>query len=560
MNTTQNYQTIGNYLLLEKVAAGGMAEVFLARLKSDMDSYQFFILKKILPGFESSNLVNYFKEEIKIAKNLNHKNIVQFCDYGNEDGQHYIAMEFINGMNLHSLMIDLENEKKQLPLEMVLYVISEIALGLDSAHRAIDSATQLRLNIVHRDLNPQNIMISFEGSIKIIDFGIARGDLRAEKTEVGMLKGKFNYMSPEQTEGITLDSRTDVFALGIVLWELITSQRLFKSVDDFATVQKVRLTVIPPIVGLHPDATEDLQEIVFKTLARDPNHRYQTAADFQFAINKYLVMHYPTFRPFQFNEFMKKQYTQGIQERTEKLTKYSKLLHEESDRVKSQKQFEVQERETENEANEQLAGILQISKDGLTDGIAFGDLNFHGIKSAEGNQKVRQKAMSFNVTERPIFREPIRKSSRVNPTYLIYLAIALLASFSVYKVYFKKVKITENSSVRATAVVEKKVIYKATQNEPDFSTEIYAKLKKSGKVAYVDIQIIGDLKNAKLFVDGKEIYEKPPLHNYPILAGKLIKIKALNPDTNYSDEQEIEVASEKTFDLKLNLIPDHKTK
>ena len=221
-----NIEQFGKYLLLEKIAAGGMAEVYLAKSVGATGLNKFFAIKRILPQFSSNEeFVAMFKEEANVAINLNHGNVVSIFDFGIEKSQFYLVMDFVEGRNLRQIINELKKNNKSFSIDQALFMIKETAAGLDHAHRCTDTKTGRPLNITHRDMSPQNIMVSFEGEVKVIDFGIAKAETEQEETKAGTLKGKFGYMSPEQAEGLPIDPRTDVFALGIVLWELLANDR-----------------------------------------------------------------------------------------------------------------------------------------------------------------------------------------------------------------------------------------------------------------------------------------------------------------------------------------------
>ncbi len=200
-----HFESFGKYVLLEKLATGGMAEVFLARGTGAGGIGKFFAIKRILPQYaDSPEFIEMFKEEAKIAINLNHSNIVSIHEFGVEKGQFFLVMDYVEGRNLRQILNKMKKTNLQFSVEQVVFIIKEVAAGLDHAHRCIDGSTGRPLNITHRDMSPQNVMVSFEGETKIVDFGIAKAESQIETTRAGTLKGKFGYMSPEQAEGQTL--------------------------------------------------------------------------------------------------------------------------------------------------------------------------------------------------------------------------------------------------------------------------------------------------------------------------------------------------------------------
>ncbi len=267
----------GKYFLLERVNVGGMAEVFKAKATGVEGFERMVAVKRILPSIaEDEEFITMFIDEAKIAVQLTHANIAQIFDLGRVDGSFFIALEYINGKDMRAIFNRSRQRGEQLPVPMSCYMIMKLCEGLDYAHNKRD-ATGSFLNLVHRDVSPQNMIVSYEGEVKIIDFGIAKAAGKAGKTQAGILKGKFGYMSPEQVQGMEIDRRSDVFGVGICLYELLTGERLFVGESDFATLEKVRNVDIMPPSTYNRRVPEDLEQIVLKALARDRDERYQTA-------------------------------------------------------------------------------------------------------------------------------------------------------------------------------------------------------------------------------------------------------------------------------------------
>ena len=322
---TQANEKFGKYILLEKLATGGMAEVWLAKAPSAGGISKFVAVKRILPQFsENPEFIDMFKEEAKIAINLNHSNIVSIYEFGMEKKQFFLVMDYVEGRNLRQILNKLKKSKERLSTEQILYVIKEVAAGLDHAHRCLCGTTGRPLNITHRDISPQNVMISFEGEVKVVDFGIAKAESQLETTRAGTLKGKFGYMSPEQTEGLSVDLRTDIFSLGIVLWELLANERLFVANNEINTLRKIRDCQIPSLRKLNPSIPIELERIVSKALTRDRSLRYQTAAAFHKDLNRFLNRQYPDFSPQDFSLFVRTQFSNEILETRKRTIEYAK--------------------------------------------------------------------------------------------------------------------------------------------------------------------------------------------------------------------------------------------
>ncbi|MFK7998084.1 MAG: protein kinase [Polyangiales bacterium] len=269
----------GKYLLLERVNVGGMAEVFKAKAFGVEGFERLVALKRILPSIaEDQEFITMFIDEAKISVQLTHANIASIFDLGKVADSYFIAMEFVRGKDMRAIFDRLGKRGQSVPVSMASYVVMKVCEGLDYAHNKRDS-TGRDLRLVHRDVSPQNILVSYDGEIKLIDFGIAKAANKAGKTQAGILKGKFGYMSPEQVRGLPLDRRSDVFAMGICLYELLTGERLFVGESDFSTLEKVRNVEIMPPSTYNRKIPEELEQIVLKALAKDVEDRYQTAMD-----------------------------------------------------------------------------------------------------------------------------------------------------------------------------------------------------------------------------------------------------------------------------------------
>jgi serine/threonine protein kinase len=256
-----------------------MAEVFKAKTVGVEGFERIVALKRILPSIaEDEEFITMFIDEAKIAVQLQHANIAQIFDLGKVDDSYFIALEYVNGRDLRSIFDELRKTGQRMPLAQVCYCVMQLCEGLDYAHNKRDAQGR-ELNLVHRDVSPQNVLLGYEGEVKLIDFGIAKAAGKASKTQAGILKGKFGYMSPEQVRGLPIDRRSDIFALGIVLYELLTGERLFIGESDFSTLEKVRNVEIVPPSSFNTDIPEKLERIVLKALEKNVEDRYQNAID-----------------------------------------------------------------------------------------------------------------------------------------------------------------------------------------------------------------------------------------------------------------------------------------
>ncbi len=284
----------GQYTLLERIALGGMAEVWKARMKGVEGFQKTVAIKKILPHLtDSSDFVTMFIDEAKLAAQLNHNNIIHIYDLGKIDADYYIAMEYVDGKDLRSILNTAREQTRPLPLGLALLVASRVAAALDHAHLKKDFEGR-EMGLVHRDVSPQNVLISFEGDIKLCDFGIVKAVSKASKTQMGALKGKLQYMSPEQAWGRPVDARSDIFSLGSVLFEMLTGQRLFSGESEMSVLDAVREGRIQAPRDLDPRVPLEVNALVLKALAREPRDRYGSAGDFQHEIDAVLGSLKPT--------------------------------------------------------------------------------------------------------------------------------------------------------------------------------------------------------------------------------------------------------------------------
>lgn len=301
----------GKYFLLDRVGEGGMAEIFRARVSSLDANGRFLVIKRIQGAYSTNQeFLSMFRSEVQVTMRFTHPNIVQLYEAGEEDGQQYIAMELVDGRNLRQVLSKIGQKQQRIPVPASCFIIEQTAAGLHYAHVFKDRITGEALNLVHRDVSPQNILVSYDGNIKVIDFGIAKATTNGEATRAGVIKGKLSYLSPEQVLGDTLDSRSDIFALGIVLWELLTGKRLFVAEGDneFQVLKMIEScnTFVKPPSSINPDVPKELDELVLRALTRDPKKRFQTGEEMARALRKVLATQYSDFGPSDLSTFIKK--------------------------------------------------------------------------------------------------------------------------------------------------------------------------------------------------------------------------------------------------------------
>ncbi|MCP4198093.1 MAG: protein kinase [Proteobacteria bacterium] len=302
----------GKYYLLDRISVGGMAEVFKAKALGVEGFERLIAVKRILPSIaEDEEFITMFIDEAKISVQLQHANIAQIFDLGKVGESYFIAMEYVSGRDMRTIYDKMGKKQKTVPIPMAVYLAMKVCEGLDYAHNKKDS-TSRDLNLVHRDVSPQNILVSYDGEVKVIDFGIAKAAGKAGKTQAGILKGKFGYMSPEQVRGLPLDRRSDIFAVGICFWEMLTGQRLFIGESDFATLEKVRNVEITSPSNYNPSLPDELERITLKALQKDVDDRYQSAMDLHDDLQNWMYTSGSFFARKDLNAFMQQLFRKEI--------------------------------------------------------------------------------------------------------------------------------------------------------------------------------------------------------------------------------------------------------
>ena len=276
------------YRVIEKLASGGMAEVYRAESAGLEGFKKQVAIKRVLPHLsEKKKFISMFLDEARLSAHLSHSNCVQVFDIGVGDSAYFIVMEYVDGADLKAVIESLRKQGREFPMEEAVWIATRIAEGLSYAHELVDEHGKA-FQIVHRDVSPPNVLITKYGEVKIVDFGLAKASSQLEKSEPGIIKGKFSYLSPEAASGHEVDARTDIFAVGIILWEMLAGRRLFLGDNDYATVKQVQTAQVPPITRGSGKIPAQLQVILNKALARDPEHRFQTARDLAASLNEFL--------------------------------------------------------------------------------------------------------------------------------------------------------------------------------------------------------------------------------------------------------------------------------
>lgn len=295
---------LGRYTLFDHIGRGGMADIYLAQACTELGASRLVVIKEVLPALAwSAEFAEMLVSEAKLASVLSHANVVQVEDLGREDESLFIAMEYVEGIDLREMLRGCARRKLALPVEFSLRIVIEALKGLDYAHRA-RGENGARLGLVHRDVSPSNVLLSFEGEVKLCDFGIARANPLATELSEEAIVGKAGYMSPEHTRGDGLDARADVFAAGIILWELLAGRRLYKAIEGERLLDVARRAEVPTLEerGLPEEAS--LHAIVTRALRQDREDRYPTAAAMLFDLEEYVARARMMASPIRFGDWL----------------------------------------------------------------------------------------------------------------------------------------------------------------------------------------------------------------------------------------------------------------
>ncbi|MBM4356772.1 MAG: protein kinase [Deltaproteobacteria bacterium] len=306
---------VGRYRVVDEIGNGGMASVHLARVDGPGGFQKWVAIKRIHPHLvEDDQFVDMFLDEARIAAGINHANVAQVFDLGKDDNTYWIAMEYLHGEPLREVMRRVEDHGATVPFHIAARICADAAEGLHGAHELRGRNGQL-LNLVHRDVTPHNLFVTYDGYTKVVDFGIAKVVDRLASTRAGTLKGKLAYMSPEQVRGQEIDRRTDIFALGVVLWELTTNRRLFRMETDLDTLEKVQACVVPLPSTIVPGYPAELEQVVMRALAQRREDRFQTAREFSRALQASLMRQGLFVAPEDVGDYLKQMFADRLNKR-----------------------------------------------------------------------------------------------------------------------------------------------------------------------------------------------------------------------------------------------------
>jgi eukaryotic-like serine/threonine-protein kinase len=306
-------QRFGRYLLVDRLSSGGMAEIFVAKSMGVSGFQKIVAIKRIHPwAGEDSDFTTMFIDEAKISARLSHVNIGQVFEFGQVDGQYFLALEYIPGKDVRALQAHLGESGRFLPVNLVLHIGTRLCQALDYAHRQ-KNADGSSMGIIHRDISPPNVLISYEGAVKLIDFGIAKAAARSTRTRAGRLKGKIAYMAPEQVAGAPVDHRCDIFSLGILLHEILAGRPLFQAENQIATMNLVRRAEVPPPSTVNPEVPLEVDRIILRALARDPEERYAWASEMRADIEQFMGRAGMICEPHHLADWMRAEFAQDIE-------------------------------------------------------------------------------------------------------------------------------------------------------------------------------------------------------------------------------------------------------
>jgi eukaryotic-like serine/threonine-protein kinase len=321
----KKFQRFGKYLILDHLVDGGMAKICRARYLGEQAN-KMVAVKMVQPQFSNDEaFVRMFQDELNITFGMLHPNIMQVYDYGKVSGQLYTAMEYIHGLNLKQYLDRLKEKKVVFPVEISSYIISQVCLGLHYAHTFTDKLTGKPYNIVHRDISPHNIMLTYDGAVKVIDFGIAKANTNTEATQAGTIKGKLSYLAPEYLDGLELDARYDQFAVGITLWEMLCSRKLFQANNDLAVLKQIQACKVIAPSEINPSVPKELDAIVIKALSKDRAHRYENLDQLNRALVRFLYSTYPEFNASDLKTFAYDLFKSEIEKDQDKFVEYGSI-------------------------------------------------------------------------------------------------------------------------------------------------------------------------------------------------------------------------------------------
>ena len=322
-------ETDKKYQVLRRIGEGGMAEVYIADMLCQPGYSKRVAVKRVLPKLaQNHRFIRMFLDEARLGLLLNHSNIVHVFDVGRANGAYFIVMEFVNGVNLKEVYELYTSRRVLVPVEITIALTIEICRGLDYAHRLTDREGNV-LRVVHNDINPANVLISENGEVKLVDFGLSEAAVHVEKTDPDVVRGKFGYLSPEAAWGQGTDARTDVYAAGIILYELLTGVRLFRGETDLDSLNLARQSHVPSPRQYNPEIPAYLEAVLYRALARQPKERFQTAREFAQELSSVMFKFSRPVDPFMIGDMASVVRDHAASERSERAALIEMMIEEE---------------------------------------------------------------------------------------------------------------------------------------------------------------------------------------------------------------------------------------
>ncbi|GEM_PF-3102419 len=513
-------QIHGNYFLLDHLVDGGMAKVCRARYLGEGDEADKMVaIKMVQEKFSSDDeFVQMFVDEIKVSFGLNHPNINTTFDYGKIGKNLFVSMEYIHGQDLMVVINELKKRKKTIPIPMAIYIASKMCEALHYAHNFTNKLTGQKYNIVHRDISPHNAMVSYEGYVKVIDFGIAKADTNTTEEAEGTIKGKVNYFAPEYLEGKKIDHRYDQFAVALTLWEMLTGEKTFKAPDQLLTLKTI-LECNPSLPSKHnKEVPKSLDQIVMKAMSKEPANRYKDMQAFNKELMKMLYQTYPDFHESDVSEMMKVLFKKSYAKDLEKFKEFGKYsISEIVQKINAFKDFQTRQKEKQQSSGKGKESMFDFGfteesisargKKGL-DKLVTGKKKGRPGKDAEKNQKKRQRALAALLDNDDDFTKA-EGILEQNKGKLIFIGIILLGYFQ--KELIKEIVFGSKNGVRG-------IISTSGQNVK--GTEI-KEIQKAGDKHAEAMKFVEELKKKQMA--GENLQEKPKEKSKELKAEKQLK-------------------------------------
>lgn len=513
--TKHKFQRFGKYLILDHLVDGGMAKICRARFLGEQAN-KIVAIKMVQAQYSKDpSFVQMFEDELKVTFDLLHPNIAQVYDYGMVDEQLYSAMEYIDGANLKQFLDRLKQKKYVFPVEISTYIISQVSQALHYAHNFTDKLKGTSFNIIHRDISPHNIMLTYDGAVKVIDFGIAKADSNSEATQAGTIKGKLSYLAPEYLDGLELDHRYDQFAVGISLWEMLCSRKLFTAKNDLAVLKLIQACKVPKPSSINPNVPAELDEIVLKALSKDRNKRFENMDKLNRALVKFLYSNYPEFNATDLGYFAKQLFAEEIKADREKFVEFGKIdikpyLDQLSGAGSSDTSFVSDDARTgkieldlgdfSNEDNSLTRGLDLDSEHTTATGIKI-----HGRKEPVKQKRTerapvasRKKAQTGSRVTRVRKNSPSRKVPKNDSGSKNKLFPALAVASLAIAIFTQNQLIKKITGIDVLCTVGYKCLEENTKRVPAEKNSDF--ISKNGQLNFVNLDT-----EMKIFLDGTEI-------------------------------------------------------